>query len=291
MSSTTLPTHSFRQDRDDGEKGVEQGQLQREQPLENRERAETPGRIKDKGELTSKKLFVLFVFLLFFPLLALALSCIFGGLLVVAEDATFLTGFLYVASNLLNMANPLTDFNPADAAGVVIDIYVSTVALLLFGIVLNVVNLFNVPIAINRQIERCVRGSFIVPLIAVGMVIPACVGIIAVVFGSILAGLEGWSVHDGIYYVLGNLLGLSNALTDVNPGTLQGDIVDIIVSSMALGCVAIFVDYVTVLNPARYIRKRLKEVLANLNVVDSSGHDIYDSSMSDDDDSSSCGRQ
>ena len=77
----------------------------------------------------------------------------------------------------------------------------------------------------------------------------------------ILAPLEGWSITDGIYYIFSILLGLGTPLTEKVPTTLGGDFVDIIISSMALGTIAIVVDYVTVLNPARYIRKRIKEFL------------------------------
>jgi hypothetical protein len=74
-------------------------------------------------------------------------------------------------------------------------------------------------------------------------------------------------VHDGIFYVFGNLLGLGTPLTSVTPQTKAGDMFDIYVSSLALVCLAIFVDYVTTLNPARHVRKRLKEALEKYGVV------------------------
>jgi hypothetical protein len=146
-------------------------------------------------------------------------------LVAVSSSATFTLGHLrrisgvsgksffsrripYVASNLLNMATPLTDFNPTNVVGVITDIYISVVALLTFGIVLNIVNVFQVPIAMNSMIEICVKGNVIVPLIALGFFIPLQIAIVAVVCGSLLALLEGWSVHDGIFYVFSNLLGL-----------------------------------------------------------------------------------
>jgi hypothetical protein len=216
------------------------------------------------------------IFLMLFPIVPLALSVIFGGILAWAEKAPYLDGFLYVASNLLNMATPLTNFNPNNVIGVVIDVYVSMVALLMFGIILNIVNIFQVPLVINRQIEYVVTGKFLVPVIALGFVIPLLVAIIAFVFGSILAAAEGWNVVDGIYYVFGNLLGLGTPLTNVTPLTVMGDMIDIIISSFALGCVAVFVDYVTVLNPARYVRKRMKTFLEQIEVLDLNDPDIPD---------------
>lgn len=221
----------------------------------------------DEGSpFTWKRFVALAVFQITFPLLALLIACVFGGLMAWVENEKFLTGFLYVASNLLSMSNPLTEFNPANAPGVVIDIYVSVLALLLFGVVLNVVNLFQVPLAINRMIEVFVTGAFIVPFVAIFILIPLSVGVTAGVFGSILAKFEGWSVKDGVFYVIGNLLGLGTPLTDVLPLTLAGDVFDIIISSFALGTLAVFVDYVTILNPARYARKRMRDFLRRIGI-------------------------
>jgi hypothetical protein len=217
--------------------------------------------------LAWKRFGLLLLFVLLFPALPLALAVMFGGLLALVEKATFLEGFLYVASNLSSLATPLTDFSPSNVGGVIIDVYISVVALMLFGIVLNVVNVFQIPLAMNTMIESFVKGSVIVPLIALGFLIPLQIAIVAVTFGALLALLEGWGVNDGIYYVFGNLLGLGTPLTSVTPQTKAGDMFDIYVSSLALVCLAIFVDYVTTLNPARHVRKRLKEALEKYGVV------------------------
>ncbi|KAL3934172.1 MAG: hypothetical protein SGARI_003503 [Bacillariaceae sp.] len=186
-----------------------------------------------------------------------------GGILAWVEGVAFLEGFLYVTSNLLQMATPMTEFNPTNAVGVIIDVYASIIALLSFGIILNVVNLFQIPLAINSFIEKRISTHrILVPFVALAFVIPFCISLLAVAFGCILAGFEGWAVEDGILYVFSNILGLATSLTTVSPETIAGGIFDVILSSMALGGVAVFVDYVTVLNPARYIRKRTKEFLA-----------------------------
>ena len=119
--------------------------------------------------LDCKRFFFLAFFLFFvFPLLPLFLATVYGGLLVLCEgDATFREGFLYVVSNLLGMANPLTDYNPSGVTvAVIIDMYVAITALVCFGIMLNVVNLFEVPVAINHFIERFVRNPILVPLVS-----------------------------------------------------------------------------------------------------------------------------
>ena len=223
---------------------------------------------KKQVKLSWKRLVVLLIFLLIFPIFPLAIGAALGGILALAEGAPFIDGFLYVVSNLLQFATPLTDFNPNNACGAIIDVYVSVVGYLTFGIVLNVINVFQVPLYVNQRIEACISGPIIVPTIALGLVVPIYVSIVGVIFGCLLAWLEGWYVVDGICYVLSNILGLATPLVDVTPDTVVGDIVDIIISSIALGAAAVVVDYVTVLNPARYIRKRLKERLDQFQAID-----------------------
>lgn len=107
-----------------------------------------------------------FIFILF-PLLAITLASIFGGLLAWAENTKFIHGFLYVASNLLGMANPLTVWEPTTGIGVaiVIDIYTAVAALISFGIMLNVVNLFRIPHEINNLIRKVVANEVLVPMV------------------------------------------------------------------------------------------------------------------------------
>jgi len=118
--------------------------------------------------LDCKKFLCLSFFLFFiFPLLPLFLASVYGGLFVLCEDATFKEGFLYVVSNLLGMANPLTDYSPSGlTVGIILDIYVAITALVCFGIMLNIVNLFEVPRAINHFIKRFVKHPFLVPLVS-----------------------------------------------------------------------------------------------------------------------------
>ena len=65
------------------------------------------------------------------------------------------------------------------------------------------------------------------------------------VMGAILALAENWHVSQGILYVLSNILGLANPLTDVSPDSSTfGKVIDVVISSIALGYIAIFADYV-----------------------------------------------
>ena len=52
------------------------------------------------------------------------------------------------------------------------------------------------------------------------------------------------------------------------PDTKGGKVVDIIISSTALGYIAIFADYVTTLNPSSYVRKHTRLLLIKMGAVD-----------------------
>jgi hypothetical protein len=114
-----------------------------------------PGTAADaskQSRITWKKVALLFSFLILFPIVPLILSVAMGGLLAWVEGIVFSNGFLYGASNLLSMNTSLTEFNPANALGSTIDLCVSVEALLLFAIVINIVNIFQLPYAINQGI-------------------------------------------------------------------------------------------------------------------------------------------
>ena len=58
--------------------------------------------------------------------------------------------------------------------------------------------------------------------------------IVVPVIVLILAEVEGWDIVDGFYYITSMLCGLPNPLTDVEPDTTEGKIVDIIIAIWAL---------------------------------------------------------
>jgi hypothetical protein len=52
---------------------------------------------------------------------------------------------------MLSLANPLMNFNRNNVGGAIIDAYIRMVALLTFGLVFNIVNIFQMPLSTNRQ--------------------------------------------------------------------------------------------------------------------------------------------
>ena len=219
-------------------------------------------------KLDLKRLFVLFVFLIFiFPLLPICLSILYGGLLMAVDGCTFRHGFLYVVSNIVAMANPLTTYTPEETAAIVIDVYVAVTTLITFGIMLNFVNLFEIPKALNKLLYRLIPNTTVVTVIALGFVLPASIGVMACLFGVGLAWAEGWAWNDGILYVISNLLGLGNPLTDVIPTTFSGALFDVVISSAAFGTLAIFTDYVTILNPSKALRQQFRRLLGKIGII------------------------
>ena len=87
----------------------------------------------------------------------------------------------------------------------------------------------------NDEDEK--QGLFIPLLTFFGFVfvfIPITVMIMGIVFGFILAEVEGWSIKDGFYYIISMLCGLPNPLTEVTPENDEGKIVDIVIALWAL---------------------------------------------------------
>ena len=80
--------------------------------------------------------------------------------------------------------------------------------------------------------------------------------------------MEDWPFLDGFLYVLSNSLQLATPFTDVVPATDGMKLFDIVISSMAMGYIALFADYVVVLDPSRTIRRRFRGSLGARGVVD-----------------------
>jgi len=60
------------------------------------------------------------------PVACFLLCLVFGGVLALVEDWSFTTGFLYVASDLAALGNPLTSASPTSGFGTLLDIVVAT---------------------------------------------------------------------------------------------------------------------------------------------------------------------
>eukprot|EP00418_Pyrodinium_bahamense_P079320 CAMPEP_0179067190 /NCGR_PEP_ID=MMETSP0796-20121207/29363_1 /TAXON_ID=73915 /ORGANISM="Pyrodinium bahamense, Strain pbaha01" /LENGTH=310 /DNA_ID=CAMNT_0020764215 /DNA_START=32 /DNA_END=964 /DNA_ORIENTATION=+ len=77
------------------------------------------------------------------------------------------------------------------------------------------------------------RGPWGMLVVLLG-VIPLSMMLVCLIMGPILASIEGWSVILGIEYMVTNVLGLQDPLTDIIPDSTFGNIVDIIMSLWAM---------------------------------------------------------
>ena len=221
---------------------------------------------KKDGLLIPLLTFFGFVFV-FIPVVVMLMGAIFGLILAEVEGWTIKDGFYYIISMLCGLPTPLTEVDPDTDEGKLVDVIVALWALALAGTIIGVVGGLSV---INRLVDaaesfgqrfkraarKAVTGSdeeapasagedgeekpvshtlnVLTFLIFIFIIIPIVIILVAVLFGFILAEVEGWKIKDGFFYIISMLCGLPNPLTDVSPDTDEGKIVDIIIALWAL---------------------------------------------------------
>ena len=221
---------------------------------------------KKDGILIPLLTFFGFVFI-FIPITVMLMGAFFGAILAEVEGWKVKDGFYYIISMLCGLPTPLTEVDPDTDEGKLVDVIVALWALALAGTIIGVVGGLSV---INRLVDaaesfgqrfkraarKAVSGSdeeapaaagedgeekpvslalnILTFLVFIFIVIPIVIILVAVIFGFILAEVEGWKIKDGFYYIISMLCGLPNALTDVTPDSDEGKIVDIIIALWAL---------------------------------------------------------
>ena len=221
---------------------------------------------KKDGILIPLLTFFGFVFV-FIPITVMLMGAIFGLILAEVEGWKIKDGFYYIISMLCGLPTPLTEVDPDTDEGKLVDVIVALWALALAGTIIGVVGGLSV---INRLVDaaesfgqrfkraarKAVTGSdeeapaaagedgeekpvsltlnVLTFLVFIFIVIPIVIILVAVLFGFILAEVEGWKIKDGFYYIISMLCGLPNPLTDVTPDSDEGKIVDIIIALWAL---------------------------------------------------------
>ena len=221
---------------------------------------------KKDGILIPLLTFFGFVFI-FIPITVMLMGAFFGAILAEVEGWKIKDGFYYIISMLCGLPTPLTEVDPDTDEGKLVDVIVALWALALAGTIIGVVGGLSV---INRLVDaaesfgqrfkraarKAVTGSdeeapaaagddgeekpvslalnILTFLVFIFIVIPIVIILVAVIFGFILAEVEGWKIKDGFYYIISMLCGLPNPLTDVTPDSDEGKIVDIIIALWAL---------------------------------------------------------
>jgi len=155
---------------------------------------------------------------------------VFGLIIALCEGWSAFVGFLYFASNMTGLGNPLTDNSPATALGEAIDIVVSCWVLIFSGSAVGVIMHLNVVARLQRALPlRGAHGAAVLLGAVPGLVIG-----VAAAIGVSLAALEGWSAREGFEYMISAMCGLGNPLTNVSPESASGKVVAVVFASWQL---------------------------------------------------------
>lgn len=93
-----------------------------------------------------------FMLLILIPVAVTCITLLFALLLAAAEGWTVGTGFLYVISNLLGLANPLTGNSPSANPGMILDCYISILAITVAGFMIAIVG--------ELEIDICMASKY-----------------------------------------------------------------------------------------------------------------------------------
>eukprot|EP00443_Scrippsiella_acuminata_P098921 CAMPEP_0115572242 /NCGR_PEP_ID=MMETSP0272-20121206/370_1 /TAXON_ID=71861 /ORGANISM="Scrippsiella trochoidea, Strain CCMP3099" /LENGTH=296 /DNA_ID=CAMNT_0003006845 /DNA_START=106 /DNA_END=993 /DNA_ORIENTATION=- len=114
-----------------------------------------------------------------------------------------------------------------------------------------------------KTCQWLVRGAFGVTVMMI-LIIPICVVLVCLVFGPLVAALEGWPAMSGIQFLMGNLLGLANPLTHLAPTSVAGSIFAYILSLLGLLIVTAAMGLVAQMSLVSVIIEAMPETFAGL---------------------------
>jgi len=201
-------------------------------------------------------------YLLEIPISVLIVSAILGAILAGLEDWTFLEGFYYIASLACHLTHPLNEDDPGSTLGRAFVIIISAWAVCFIGVLIDKALHVDWPRAFVHKFEKllgatgggntpkagedCVEapeeqsGSlwrhFLAYFIISWVVVPIALFVVCVTFGAVLAWAEEWSFWTGVRYILMNVAHLPppRPLTDVEPESVGGAIIDIVIALFVL---------------------------------------------------------
>jgi len=163
----------------------------------------------------------------------------FGGLMAAIEGWTFSDGAKYIGQTITGLGNPLTDIDPDTTGGIIVANLMCIWAIGISGIVIGTFgsgSMFNAFVDwLEGKCKRFTRFySALALVVFLTLVTPVVVLPCAGLLGALLAEIEGWSIADGYLYVISNLTGLGNPLTDATPDTDAGIYFALLVSIWSL---------------------------------------------------------
>jgi hypothetical protein len=162
----------------------------------------------------------------------LILVCIlFGLLLAAAENWEWSGGVLYIVSNVFGLANNLTSNFPSTEAGKIADVILSTWAMIMavtvMGIVAGMCLITYMAEGMHTTWTSLIRYLLVyLPIVTMAS---------AFALGYLIVLVEdSWDVKMGFYFMMSDILGLTDPLIDAEPQSAAGISIEIIAISVEL---------------------------------------------------------
>jgi hypothetical protein len=150
----------------------------------------------------------------FVPTMIFVVAFLFAAMLAPAEEWTYSDTFDYILCNMIGVG-PLVDLMPDTTFGMFVDIVVSLWGLLVTATLLGLAACVNLSTTMSSNVPEGVGGLMRTMLIY----IPLCLIAVASVSGLMLAAIEKWPPGDGILFMIGELCGIEDPLTESSPET------------------------------------------------------------------------
>lgn len=154
--------------------------------------------------------------ILIVPIFLFLSALVMGGVLAAFESWSYQDGVYYVLTNVAGLVFPPTDVTPETTVGDIIDLIISTWALLLMASAMGVVG----SMQLTAVAVSAMSPSRLGLLKHLAVTFPLFLLIISAIIGAVIAGIEDWPFIDGFFFVTGKLCGLVTPLTDE---TVQSD--------------------------------------------------------------------
>jgi len=164
------------------------------------------------------------------PFIIFVSSILFGAILANMESWTFTVGMNYCFSNALGLVVPLTDQVPETIQGKVIAFVLSTWVYVMCSATIALVSVTSFSRAL-AQLSFPTRQGFLRSTL---IYIPIVVLLIAVPGGAVHCLFEAWSFADGYFFMISQILGLANPLTQKVPHSVNGKTFQIMCTSIDL---------------------------------------------------------
>ena len=214
-----------------------------------------------KSELASYFFFCTVVL----PLAICLTALVFGGVFAAGVGWSYRDGFLYVVRDLLDIEVELTDKSSIELSSdmkawdAFVSFWAFGVVVVAFAMIYEMAlckrdalgwALRRIGIAIEEEHDedgdvvvtgRSLKHALATVVLFVFIVVPLLIGVVSVVFGGLLAAMEGWSFDKGALYLISEMADIKGELVEVEVEHAISKICLILVDCWALAVFGSFV--------------------------------------------------